>query len=254
MIDVYTLNNRSKRKKMKEEFEMQIDQSILQGMNELEARAYKLLYIWAERSRKVFPNYNHTKIKRKGDPRKSHNFRMCYKLVRMTQNMLHEDDYILYVRAQLEILQVISRTQEHPIIDINCLVGEKAWKRWKLWKKKYDNAKKVIKGEEIVAPEGVVITAIKNTKEFLNKKFGTYPSYEEFQKTTINENIFRWIKFGQISPYYLILSPYVKRAFPAGIDKSHLNLDLSIYEKNINDQIRNEFEIIFEEEFTSAKL
>lgn len=48
-------------------------------MDELEGKAYKLCLIWLDRSRKVFPEYQHMGMKR-GDPRKSLIFKVCYKL------------------------------------------------------------------------------------------------------------------------------------------------------------------------------
>ena len=49
---------------------MRLEAIIDYEMDRLEAKAYKLLLLWLDKSRKMFPNYAHAKMK-KGDPRKS---------------------------------------------------------------------------------------------------------------------------------------------------------------------------------------
>ena len=55
---------------------MRLDAILDYKMDELEGRAYKLCLIWLDRSRKVFPDYQHSTMK-KGDPRRSLIFKMC---------------------------------------------------------------------------------------------------------------------------------------------------------------------------------
>ena len=82
-------------------------------MDEIESRAYKVSLIWINRSRKIFPNYQHQRLKN-GDPRKSLLFKICYKLIRETQGgILDEENYSLYVQAQLEVLKHIERNGEN---------------------------------------------------------------------------------------------------------------------------------------------
>jgi len=218
------------------------------GMDSMESAAYKLSIIWVEKSRKFFPDYEHGRIK-KGDPRKSLMFKVCYKLVRETQGILKEEDYPLYVRAQLDILRNINMGSEHPLIDPNCLVGEKAWKRWKLWKKKYDcvveqkgfNIKITISSQKIVE-------ALEKTKEFIFKTLGAEPSIERYKEAIINKNLFRWINFGKISPYYLVMSPYIKQLVSEE-DLKKINFDLEVYKPCATNEILALFKEKFKYEF-----
>ena len=107
-----------------------------------EEAAYKLAQKWIELCLKYFPNYQHTHKKGfnlTANPKKSIIFKICYKLLRETKGLIDSSEYLLYMRAQLEILKV--QSQKNPMVSIEpaCLVGDQAWKRWKLWKKKYDD-------------------------------------------------------------------------------------------------------------------
>jgi hypothetical protein len=219
------------------------------GMDKLESAAYKLCIIWIEKSRKFFPDYDHTKLRR-GDPRQSLMFKVCYKFVRETQGILDEEDYPLYVRAQLDILKNISLgSDEHPLIEPNILVGEKAWKRWKLWKKKYDSVVSE-KGftTKITASSQKVLDAFEKTKEFIFKTLGPEPSLEKYREAVINKNLFRWISLGKISPYYLCLSPYFKKLVSEE-DLKKITFDLEIYRACLNDELIALFEEKFKYEF-----
>jgi hypothetical protein len=218
-------------------------------MDKLESSAYKLCIIWMEKSKKFFPDYDHAKLK-KGDPRKSLMFKICYKFVRETQGVIDENDYPLYVRAQLDILKNISLGKdEHPLIQPNILVGEKAWKRWKLWKKKYDS---VVSEKEfttkITVSSQKVLDAFDKTREFIFKTFGPEPSIEKFNESIINKNLFRWINLGKISPYYLCLSPYFKKLV-SDENLKNINFDLEMYRSCINNELIALFEQKFKYEF-----
>ena len=54
-----------------------------------EELACKIVLIWNEKTRTIFPNYSHPKIK-VGDPRKSLIFKIAYKLCRETAGLLLE--------------------------------------------------------------------------------------------------------------------------------------------------------------------
>lgn len=222
--------------------DMRLDAIVDYNMDTGEARAYKLLLLWLDRSRKMFPDYKHAKMTQ-GDPRKSQIFKYCFKLQRETQGILEEADYPLYVRAQLEILKNITRGNTHSLIDPNCLVGDKAWVRWKLWKRKYDERSKVIEDKvPMPANQVKVVEALNRTKEFLVKVFGVI-TLEKFQESIQNKNFGRWLTLGKISPYYLVLSPIITQIFPEGIK----NMDLGIYREGITPEIKEYFVKIFGE-------
>lgn len=218
------------------------------NMNKLESLAYKVSLIWLEKSKKIFPNYNHLKL-RKGDPRKSLIFKVCYKFVRETQGFVLEDDYPLYVQAQLDILRHINIGNEHPLIDVGCLVGDKAWKRWKLWKKKYDTASQIkSKSPQIKVQNSKIYEALKRTKEFIKQSIGDKPNIEQYKSFESNQQLYRWINFGKISPYYLVLSPYIEKIINKEKIKK-LNFDLNIYKTGIDDNVKIFFKGLFGYEY-----
>lgn len=215
-------------------------------MNELEAKAYKISLMWIEKSRKLFPNYRHATMK-KGDPRKSLMFKVCYKLARETQGVLEETDYPLYVRAQLEVLKHVNGDRADPLIDPNCLVGEKAWKRWKLWKKKYDARSR--SAEPVATNIGIAkaMDGLEKTHEFLTKTFSSDLSFDRFKEAYINKNLFRWINLNRISPYYICISTFIKRLFNED-DFKRINFDADVYLPCVDVSVRERYAHLFPEE------
>lgn len=219
------------------------------SLDPAEKRAYYIACLWVSISRKYFPDYLHGKIKQ-GNPKKCLLFKVAFKLQRETQGILEEDDYRLYVRAQCEILKHINSNKGKALIDPNCLVGDKAWVRWKLWKKKYDNA--VAKPTEISQPIGpAIIKAIEGlekTKEFITKSMGPAPSFEKYQEAYINNNIFRWVNFGKISPYYLAISPHIA-ALLKPEDFKRLSFDINLYTPCMTEEVLSKFKEMFPHEY-----
>jgi hypothetical protein len=228
---------------------MKFDAIVDYQMNELETRAYTLSLIWHERARKMFPNYSHQKIKKSGDPRTGLIFKICYKLVRETQGLLEETDYTLYVRAQLDVLRHVNEGKRDPLISPNCLVGDKAWKRWKLWKRKFDEAMAKPMENNQSTPAGVLkaLHGLEQTREFLFKNLGPNPSYEKFQEAVLTKNLFKWINFGKISPYYIAISPFMKEILKTE-DLKKINFDPKLYEPCITKEVRDKFKIMFPQE------
>lgn len=205
------------------------------GMNEIEAKAFKIACIYLEKSRKMFPDYRHYRLP-KGDPRKSDLFRQCHKLVREKQGKIADTDYKLYVHAQLDIMRHIKKGDVHPFITPSCLAGEKAWKRWLLWKGRYD---KMIEARASSATASTVNVhnpeKIKKdlwkTKQFFIAWFDRL-SVEDIQKSLNDRNIFHWHQTGNVCGYYLVISPLVKRWLGKNTNiniKQEYNIDLSLY-------------------------
>lgn len=207
--------------------------------NEPERKAFLILNCWLNLRNKIFPNYNHPKISK--NPKTSVLFKVCYKLQSETKGYLKEEEYKLYVLAQLSVLKHIQSSGGDPHIDINCLVGEKAWKRWKLWKKKYDEITlcNTISGNEIK-----IIGLLLKTKDFLNKNNFNYKNYDSFLNE--KEKLLSWIKLGYITPYFLILSELFQKLLNENEEiKKSLNDKIEIYKETCTDVIRNKFKNIF---------
>lgn len=224
-----------------------LDAIVNYEMDELQALAYKLCLIWLKKSHEVFPNYNHAKFT-KGDPRKSLIFKYCYKCVRDNQGLLDEIDFPLYVTAQLETLKAIEDGDEHPLIDASCLCGPRAWRRWKMWGRKYENQTKFVDQAPLKASTNKVILALEKTKEFLVQTFNGEPTIQKMQEAVINKNLYRWITVGKVSPFYLVISPYIAQVLPGENLQNAINFDLGIYRDSITPEIRTYFEEKFPQE------
>lgn len=216
-------------------------------MTEGEARAFKLSLTWEDFTKKMFPNISCGKLPKKGDPRKSLLFRYCYKLIRETKGVILDDQYEWYIKAQLDILKNIG-VDYHPNISPACLVGEKAWKRWKVWLNKFQAMSRVERAEIIIS-ESKVISKLKKTKEFLVKQFKKEPTFADIEQALKSRAFIRWLTLGKITGYYVLLSPFVFKCLDGKNFEQEFNFDLSVYENSITDFIKKYFNEEFKYEF-----
>lgn len=215
-------------------------------LNDEETLALEISQIWSKYCRKYFPDYQHTRLK-SGDPRKALIFKICYKLQRETKGLISQDEYELYVRSQLEILKYQTQNNPSILVEPMCLVGEKAWKRWKLWKRKYDqklNSQNPSKTPESFNKLGSkkAIDGLIKTKKFIDKNLKDQPSLDFYIKN--KKNLLSWINFGKISPYYVVISPFISKTFSKE-ELSKLNFDPLLYQDCIDDEARKIFEKLF---------
>ena len=206
------------------------------NMNLEEMQAYKIGLLWMSLCQKIFPDYRHdSKYPKKGDPRKSSLFKYSYKMLRETKGKIK--DYNLYLTAQLQMLKSIQIGDTYPLISCWSMCGEKAWKRWTIWERKFNNISKS-KTLQDVNLDKVDITESKNelnkTKEFLEKKI----------KITA-QDVERWIVLGKVSGFYASISPWVKKY--CKLD----NVDLSHYKENMSDELKDHFNKLFPNELNS---
>lgn len=220
------------------------------NMNQKEALAYRIGWFFIEKSRKLIPDYFNVKYPKKGDPRDSILFRTCYKLVRETQGKLENDEYEKYVYAQIFILKNIKDKKDiHSLIDPSCLVGDKAWSRWKVYLKKEKIALSSVNQRDQDSNNNISLDYLKSdlfrTKRYLNKKFDNF-SKEILRSIIKNKEIKEMLSRNFVSPYFLVLSPWV--LLDKEIDISYLNL--SNYSKYRSEKMINIFKEIFPEQFT----
>lgn len=208
------------------------------NMNADETLAYKLGLLWMAISHKMFPDDKRASgFPKKGDPRKSSLFKYCYKLMRETKGLIEVKDYKLYIAAQLHMLKAIEIGNTHPLIGPWCLVGEKAWVRWKMWKRKYDNIGKSKTLEEVGLDKSnfeEVKKELDKTKKFMEKFNILTESDFQIKAKEIERNI----SLGTISGFYAALSPWVAKHCKLG------SYDLTYY--NTTDQeARDYFDKLF---------
>jgi hypothetical protein len=207
-------------------------------MTDLEAKAYKICLMWQDLCKREFPNEHHVKISKNKDPRKTTIFKYCYKLARETKGLLSGDkEYYLYITAQLQIMKLMTDGEIHALIEPQILVGEKAWKRWKIWKKKYDKKIKSIQTAEdmgIKTSKNKIKIELRKTHDFISKN------------GKMNEDDFKnWNLSGQISPYYLALSPIAQKI----MNENNIKFDRELYRPSITPEIEDFFRKEFSHEF-----
>lgn len=219
-------------------------------MDKDEAKAWKIAILYMQLAQKYFPDYNHYRIG-KGDPRKTSLFKHCYKLVRETATLLQDYEYRMYISAQFQILKNIVTDGNHALIGPNCLVGAKAWKRWLVWKKRFEQtAKNDVETATTKSSEGKVYEELRDTKKYLAGKFS-----ELTRKNVIdilnNRTLFRWCALGKVSPFYIVLSPVVQTwVNETGADLLEaFNLDLSYYRASVTKDVETFFKTEFAYEF-----
>jgi len=193
-------------------------------MDSTEAKAYKIALMWEDECRRELPGESHVRLKRNSDPRKSLLFKYCFKLAREMSGILADNEISLYIRAQIQILKAIREGEIHALIEPHCLVGDKAWKRWKFWKYRYDKRLKVAPMSDemnIRTSEGKIKAEIVSSFELLSKR--GIDSAEEMKAR--KEELKSWIKNGEISHFYAVLSPWMRSSFDSmddlGIDETY---------------------------------
>jgi hypothetical protein len=214
-------------------------------MNQIEAKAFKLALIWEELA-KEYSLKESGKLPIKGDPRKSNLFKYCNKLLRETKGLILDDQYRWYIKSQFDILKNLKKEGIHANISPSCLVGDKAWKRWKVWLSKFNSISKVDFDADIIVLESKIISKLNKTKEFLVKQFKKEPNFEDIKNAFSNRTILRWVTLGKICGYYMILSPFIKKCLDG---KKFENFDLEIYKLSITPKIEEYFKNLFSYEY-----
>jgi hypothetical protein len=228
---------------------MGLEAIIQYNMNELESKAFKLCLLWEKITNVELPNYHKNRLP-KGDPRKSLLFKYCYKLAKETNGLFPDEQYKFYIAAQIQTLKSISDGTVHALIEPGCLCGEKAWVRWKIWKSKFE--KQAIKttsagdSSNIATADSTIIADLNRTKNFFNTNFGENYKIDQIKTVIENKEIIKWAAFSKVSPFYLILSPLIKKAFSDVEDA--FSIDIEFYKKSITPEIEEFFYRLFENE------
>lgn len=215
-----------------------LDQIIKYGMDDFEAKAFKIALMWQKVSKKEMPNHKPITCGSR-DPRKSLLFKYCYRLVKSTLGLIPDDQYGLYVLAQFHIIKAYTKG-EIPI-EPRHLVGIKAWRRWLVWKRKYDiRLNATIPEKSHNAISNVMLTGeLNRTRAFLEKQLGPLTK-EKIQANFLN--IVLWTSQYKVSPYYAVLTPLVPIEY-------FKKLELEIYRECVDANSRELFRELFAYEY-----
>lgn len=225
------------------------------NMDPIEAKAFKLGLLWEELCAKEFPGERHAKLKKNSDPRKKSNlFNHCYKLARETKGIIPDEDYKLYIRAQLQILKMQRDGQVHALIDPQILVGDKAWNRWQLWKRHYDRKMREVKAAEdmkLVEQEQRIVATLATTHRFLESQ--KVNSYEAVKAKLDDLSMIRWLTNGKITPYYAIMSPWVQKWLDGRTIEDVFKFDLSLHRPAVTPSLQAKFKQEFSGEYCDSE-
>lgn len=185
----------------------------IRKMTPEETEVYRIAVTYEQEFRRIFADRLDAQTLRKniiprtGNPLKSSIFRYMWKLRRETRGLLEIDEYRFYIQSNLEILKL-----KNAFVEPNVVCGDKAWIRYKVWKRLIDK-----KCEEIAQQVSVEAVAPKHyheldrTKKFLYERCDGEPTSQKL-KTFLDSNIFRfWIMQGKVSQFYAAHSPFLAK-------------------------------------------
>ncbi len=216
-------------------------------LDPVQSKAYKVMIIWLVMSRKIFPDFKMPLNRMpKGDPRKSHLWKVCFKMVREVEGKIKDEDLKLYVTAQLHIMRSITDGEAHPNITPEILCSQKSWARWCVWKKKYEAAiaGKSVDRVKIENPnDPAMAEELEKAKAFLEHIFRRQPTYADIEIAVKDRSMIRWTKLKKISPLYAILSPWVKKVLAGANLQQYLQTDISPYK--VTPALEEQFKKLF---------
>lgn len=228
-----------------------IDHAIFQwNMTTDEIVVYRLAAMYEEQYRKICgatadgQSIRRNSLPMRSDPRKSNLFRHCWKMCRETRGLIEVHDHKLFIVGNLTLLML---KKAH--IEPNSICGDKAWIRYRIYKRKYDAKMAEIACQapppSINTTDPKIIVQIDTTKKFLFERCEGEPSYEKI-KGFVDNGIFRfWIITGKVSQYYVVLSEWINKI--VNVDKYAEQCSFSaalIRERStteVKEYFRNEF-------------
>jgi hypothetical protein len=220
----------------------ELDPILKYSMDEMESKAFKIALIWQDECSEQLAGEKFERLALGRDPRKSNLFKYCYKMAKETMGIVPDKEARLYVRAQRQILKSIREGAVHALISPHCLVGEKAWKRWKVWRRMYERKmNKSLTSDElgIKTKESKVISDLEKTFSLLESK----GMHDPETYSSSSAEIKRWILNGEISPFYAVLSPKFNKIVGREV------VDSTLYRASITPDVEKFFREKFAHEF-----
>lgn len=236
------------------------------NMTHAEAGAYKLAVIYEDEFLKTFKGHMDGMTRRKnvlpkrGDPRKSNLFRYCWKLRRETKGLLEPHQYRLYIKANLTIL-FMNHKKGHKAgnihVEPNAICGDKAWIRWKVYERWYENKKATINATlpppDISEVNPQIIREIDKSKKFLFEKCGGVPTNEKMQGFFDNGFFKFWVMSGKVSKYYTTWSPVVDSMCNIEEFAESCGFDAKLFREKTSVKVKEYLEHEFEFERTATR-
>lgn len=185
-------------------------------MTEEETQAYQLALLWSKKVEEYFPNSRigpGNKLRATGDPRDSSLFKYMIRMIRRTRGLVAPNEIKHYMMAQLWICKV-NNDEGEAYVSPQMTAGPAAWKRWKVYEKmmkKVRDSRLTSTAEEDnnVSMETVDFD-LKTSATFL-AKYVAEVTPQFLEQRVAKGDVAKWLKFGFIRPYFVALSPTLKR-------------------------------------------
>jgi len=232
---------------------LDIDTIFQWRMTSQEIEVFKLVLAYDKAFKKLFADAS-PQIKKlnsvpvRTDPRKSNIFRQCWKMRRETRGLLEGTEYANYIYANLLIIKL-----NNGRVQPNCVCGDKAWVRYKVWKRRYDQ--KMSELSSTAPPPSVsttnpkVIGEIDRTKKFLFERCEGEVTFDKI-KTFVDEGIFKfWVASGKVSPYYVVMSPFIAKAGDVDAQFAGCSSSPAVVREKITSEVKDYFKHEYRHEF-----
>jgi hypothetical protein len=183
------------------------EMSMLHGFSGKDDTAYRVCCLWVELSRKIFPDYMHSKTPQIKTLKKSVLFRTMLKLIK-ERDFETIGEYELFIKAQLMIFKRINKKDTPVLIEPVILTGDPAERRWFYWNKLVANANKLTKqvySMQDADMEYDLLESLKEIKKICGDEL-TFEKYAENSSKIKTSAILRKIK-----PIYIYLSEWIKK-------------------------------------------
>ena len=182
------------------------------------------------------------------DPRKANIFRQCWKMRRETRGLLEGTEYANYIYANLLIIKLNDGR-----VQPNCVCGDKAWVRYKVWKRRFDQ--KMAELSSTAPPPSVsttnpkIIGEIDRTKKFLFERCEGEVTFDKI-KNFVDEGIFKfWVASGKVSPYYVVMSPFIAKAGDVDAQFAGCSSSPAVVREKITSEVKDYFKHEYRHEF-----
>lgn len=223
-------------------------------MTPQEVEAYRLAVIYDQEFRKEFGAtadgmmVRMNTIPKRGDPRKSYLFKHCWKLRRETRGLVEEHEYPLYIRANLQVLK-INKARIEP----NGICGDKAWIRWRMWKRWYDEKMSDTAAEapspSVSTTDPKLIREIDGTKKFMFERCEGEPTRDKI-KTFVENGFFKlWVASGKVCHTYVVLSPFVAKSCDLKKLAADCSFSIDLAKQFITEEVEKYFKHEFKHEY-----